>query len=124
MNRAQRRVEERKHRPGGHFFSELQRQSTNRAYAAALREQMIREANGEPVHPEVLAGMTKPRETEDLFQVGVTQRETKEVKFLGPMMGGDAIASIVAGINKQILSGQRADWTHAEAYPMTRVQGE
>ena len=66
--------------------------------------------------------MTKPRETEALYQIGVTMKETGEVKFLGPMMGADALGMMVETINRQILAGQRDDWTHAEAYPMTRVQ--
>jgi hypothetical protein len=37
------------------------------------------------------------------------------------MMAEDAVRGIVAAVNTQITSGQRRDWVHAEAYPMTRI---
>ena len=83
---------------------------------------MIQEGNGRPIPPEIAAGMTKPRETEDLYQVGVTMKDGGDVKYLGPMMGADAIGMIVEQVNRSILTGQRDDWSHAEAYPMTRIQ--
>lgn len=122
MNRAHRRLFSPKARPSGRFYGELQRQADNRAYTEQLRTQMTEEANGAPIPPEILAGMTKPRETEELYQIGVTVKATGEVKFLGPMMGADALGPAVEGINRQILTGQRSDWTHAETYPMTRIQ--
>lgn len=123
MNRAQRRLEASMNRPLGRFQGEFGRRATQRAYQEQLRSQMEREANGEPIPPEIAAKMTKPRETEALFQIGVAEKETGAVKFLGPMMQAAALAPAVEAINRQILTGQRSDWTHAEAYPMTRVQG-
>lgn len=122
MNRADRRLFAAQHRPAGMFQSEFRRRATQRAYEARLRSQMIEEANGAPVAPEIAAGMTKPRKTEELYQIGVTLRGSGGVKFLGPMMSGDGLGAAVEAINRQILSGERDDWTHAEAYPMTRIQ--
>lgn len=122
MNRAARRLFESQNRPAGRFYGELQRRATDRAYREQLRRQMTEEANGAPIPPDILAGMTKPRETEDLYQVGVTMKETGEVKYLGPMMGADAIGMIVEQINRDLLTGRRSDWAHAEAFPMTRIQ--
>ena len=109
MNRANRRLFTAKQRPAHQFYGELQRRATERAYREAMRTRMTEEANGAPIPPDILADMTKPRETE-------------EVKFLGPMMSGDGLGTAVEAINRQILTGQRDDWTHAEAYPMTRIQ--
>lgn len=124
MNRAQRRAEGLfSPRPSSRFRGEFGRRADTATYQQVLRAQMEREANGEPIHPEIAAGLTKPREFEDLWQVGVTMADTKEVKFLGPRMGIDACRNSVEAINKQITSGQRSDWVHAEAYPMTRIAG-
>jgi hypothetical protein len=120
MNRAQRRLYAAQ-RPG-QFVGELQRRADQRAYEQAMRAQMQREANGEPIPPEIAAQMTKPREMEPLFQLGVTETEGGKTVFLGPMMGGDAIGTMVEAVNRQILAGQRSDWIKAEAYPMTRIQ--
>ena len=98
------------------------RRRVEQAYQAVLRREMIQEGNGRPIPPEIAAGMTKPRETEDLYQVGVTMKDGGDVKYLGPMMGADAIGLIVEQVNRSILTGQRDDWSHAEAYPMTRIQ--
>ncbi len=122
MNRAVRRLITAQNRPSGMFYGELQRRATERAYREKLRAQMTEEANGAPIPPDIAAGMTKPRDTEELYQIGVTVKATGEVKFLGPMMSGDGLGTAVEAINRQILTGQRDDWTHAEAYPMTRVQ--
>lgn len=94
-----------------------------RAFERQYFRQLEDERNGAPVPPEIAAMMTKPREDETLFQVGVTSRLTKKVHFLGPMMSADACGISVEDINKQILGGQRRDWSHAAAFPMTRVQG-
>lgn len=122
MNRAERRLFAAQNRPSGAFYGELQKRATQRAYSEAMRSRMNREANGEPIPPEIAAGMTKPRETEDLWQIGVTMKDTNEVKFLGPMMHANGLGPAIEAINRQILTGQRSDWTHAEAYPMTRIQ--
>ena len=120
MNRAQRRLYAAQQ--PGRFVGELQRRAAQRAYERELRAQMQREANGEPVAQEIAAAMTKPRDMEPLFQMGVTETEGGRLVFLGPMMGGDAIGSMVEAVNRQILAGQRDDWIKAEAYPMTRIQ--
>jgi hypothetical protein len=120
MNRAERRLFESRNRTL--FRGELSRRQDDAAYREVLRRNMTEEANGRPIPPEIAAGMTKPRETEDLYQIGVTVKGTGAVTFLGPMMGADALGMAVETINRQILTGQRDDWTHAEAYPMTRVQ--
>jgi len=122
MNRADRRLFNAQHRPAGTFQSEFRKRAMQRAYEARLRSQMTEEANGAPVPPEIAASMTKPRETEDLHQIGVTLKATGAVMFLGPMMGSDAIGMMAEQINRAILTGQRTDWTKAEAYPMTRIQ--
>lgn len=121
MNRAQRRMQQR--RPEGRFYGELQRRATDKAYMTQLRSQMEQEANGAPVPPDIAARMTKARDPEELFQVGVTVKDTGAVQYLGPMMSADALGPIVEQINRQILTGARHDWTHAEAYPMTRIEG-
>ena len=122
MNRADRRLFTAKQRPAHQFYGELQRRATERAYREAMRTRMTEEANGAPIPPDILAGMTKPRETEELWQVGVTVKATGAVMFLGPMMSERGLGPSVEAINRQILTGQRDDWTHAEAYPMTRIQ--
>ena len=122
MNRAERRLFSAQNRPAGMFQSEFRKRAMQRAYEARMRSEMQQEANGRPIPPEIAAGMTKPRETEDLYQVGVTMKDGGDVKYLGPMMGADAIGLIVEQVNRSILTGQRDDWSHAEAYPMTRIQ--
>ena len=82
MNRAERRLFAAQNRPSGAFYGELQKRATQRAYVEAMRARMTTEANGAPIPPEIAAGMTKPRETEDLWQIGVTMKDTGEVKFL------------------------------------------
>jgi len=120
MNRHERRLFASKNRTM--FRSELSRRQDDAAYREVLRQNMTEEANGRPVPPEIAAGMTKPRETEDLWQVGVTLKASGAIQFLGPMMSAGGLGPAVEAINRQILTGQRDDWTHAEAYPMTRIQ--
>lgn len=123
MNRAARRFEQRLRHPTGGFVSELRKRRDQTAYAEALRSQMEREANGQPIPGDVLERMTKEKAPDEMFQVGVTVRDTGKTVFLGPMMSEDAIRNIVAGVNKQIALGLRRDWTMADAYPMTPIQG-
>lgn len=121
MNRAQRRFEERRARPSGAFVGEFQRRADQRAYQDALRSQMEQEDNGAPVPGEIAEMMTKPKPEDQLWQVGVTVRASKQVVFLGPMMGEGAIRQIATDVNKQIIQGVRRDWTFADAYPMTPI---
>lgn len=86
-----------------------------------FRSQVEAERNGAPIPGDIAELMTRPKEPERLFQVGVTVRATGKVAFLGPMMNEDAIRSICADVNKQILAAGRSDWTKAEAYPMTPI---
>ncbi len=122
MTPAERNIATIRNRSTGRFYGELQQRARERRYREQLRAQMIEEGNGAPIPPDIAAGMTKPRETEDLCQIGVTVKGTGEVKFLGPMMSANGLGPAVEAINRQILTGQRDDWTHAEAYPMTRIQ--
>jgi hypothetical protein len=122
MNRAQRRFEQRLRRPSGQFVSELSRRADSAAYQAALRSQMEEEANGAPIPPEIAAKMTTEKPKDELWQVGVTVRNTRKVMFLGPMMSEAAIRQIASDVNKQIIQGQRRDWMMADAYPMTPVE--
>ncbi len=121
MNRAQRRMEQK--RPSGRFTGELAHRATNRAYRAQLQSQIEQERNGMPIPPDIAASMTQPRKMEALFQIGVTLKDTGAVRFLGPMMSAEALGPAIEAINRQILTGARDDWTHAEAYPMSRIQG-
>lgn len=121
MNRSQRRFEERLRRPAGVFVGELGARADQRAYQEVLRAQMTEEANGAPIPPEVAARMTAEKPKDELWQVGVTVRRTKRVKYLGPMCNREAVEGICEAVNKQITLGQRRDWTKAEAFPMTRI---
>ena len=123
MNRSARRLNERLARPSGAFVGELQRRADQRAYEAALRERMQEEANGAPIPGDVLERMSKPKPEERLWQIGVTEREGGNVLFLGPMMNEDAIRNIAADVNRQIATSGRRDWTKADAYPMTPING-
>jgi hypothetical protein len=122
MSRAERRLQVALDRPKQRFMGELQVRAVQRAYQEQMRAQMEREANGEPISPEIAARMTKPKEPDELFQVGVTVKRNHKVRFLGPMMSIDAIGPMVEALNRQILAGERTDWTKAEAYPMTRIE--
>ena len=122
MTPAERRIAAIRNRSTGRFYGELQQRARDRRYREQLRTQMTEEANGAPIPPDVLAGMTKPKELDELYQIGVTMKGTNEVKFLGPMMNLNGLGPSLEAINRQILDGQRDDWTHAEAYPMTRIQ--
>ena len=121
MTRAQRRLLQK--RPSGRFTGEFARRATDRAYRAQLQSQIDEERNGAPIPPDIAASMTKPRPIEQLFQIGVTLKGSGAVQYLGPMMSADALGPAIEAINRQILTGARDDWTHAEAYPMTRIQG-
>lgn len=93
----------------------------HRNFRERLRSQMEQERNGAPIPPDIAARMTKPKDTDPLFQVGVTERDTRSVVFMGPMMSRDACGMMAEAVNKQILTGQRRDWMKAEVYPMTPV---
>lgn len=121
MNRAARRFEQGRRRPSGTFVGEFQRRADTAAYGEALRTRMTEEANGAPIPGAILARMTKPKEEDQLWQVMVHDRDANVLVPLGPMMGEGAIRQVVADINKQITTGQRRDWTKAEAYPMTPI---
>lgn len=87
-----------------------------------FRSQVEQEANGKPVDPWIAERMTKPRiSDEPLFQVMVTERETKQLVRISPMMNRDACGMIAEAANKAILSGHRTEWMNAEVYPMTPI---
>lgn len=119
MNRAQRRLHTGVR--GGQFFGELSHRATNAAFQAQLQHQMTEERNGAPIPPDILARMTKEKEPDQLWQLMVTDAETKALIPMGPMMNKDAVGQIAEAVNKQIATGQRRDWTKAEAYPMTPI---
>lgn len=121
MNRAQRRFDRRLRRPAGQFVGELGARADQRAYQDLLRSQMEEEANGAPIPPEIAARMTAEKPKDELWQVGVTVRATRQTRYLGPMMIKEACETVCEAVNKQIALGQRHDWTKAEAYPMTRI---
>lgn len=121
MNRATRRFEQRLRHPTSGFVGELRKRRDQSAYQAALRSQMEREANGEPIPGDVLERMTKPKAEDELWQVMVFDRDAQVLVPMGPMMNKDACGMCVEAVNRQIASGQRRDWTKAEAYPMTPI---
>jgi hypothetical protein len=82
---------------------------------------MQQESNGAPIPGAILERMTPAKEEDQLWQVMVHDRDANVLVPLGPMMGEGAIRQVVADINKQITTGQRRDWTKAEAYPMTPI---
>ena len=86
-----------------------------------FRSQVERERNGAPIPGEIAERMTKPKDPEPLYQVGVTVRESGKLVFLGPMMCEGAVRGIVADVNKQIATSGRRDWSKADAYPMTPI---
>ena len=122
MNRAQRRLDQYRKRPSGQFLGELARRSLNGAYQDALRTEMIEEANGRPIHPEVQAKMTKEKH-EQLFQVMVPDRVSGDMFHASPMMSRDACGSIAETINRQVIAGQRPNWGMAEVLPVQRIEG-
>jgi hypothetical protein len=105
----------------GQFVGELQHRAMNAAFQSQLRHQMNEENNGAPIPPDILERMTKEKEPDMLWQVMVTDAETKALIPMGPMMNRDAVGQMAEAINKQITTGQRRDWTKAEAYPMTPI---
>jgi hypothetical protein len=121
MNRAQRRLAGFRNRPSGLFLGELQRRGLNREYQTQLRSQIEQETNGKPIDPEVAAKMTKAKESENLFQVMVTDALSKQQIPMGPMASRDACGLWAEAINRQITKGQRKDWSKAEVFPMTRI---
>lgn len=87
-----------------------------------LRSQIERERNGAPFDGEAAARMTKPKPQDILHQIMVTVRNTGKLVPLGPMMNKDACGLSAEAINRQILRGQRWDWTKAEVFPMTPIE--
>lgn len=65
--------------------------------------------------------MTKEKPQDQLWQVMVTERDTKNLIPMGPMMNQDACGLIAEAVNRQIATSGRRDWTKAEPYPMTRI---
>jgi protoheme ferro-lyase len=124
MNRAQRRFEQRLRYSTGGFVSELRKRRDQAAYAEALRAQMQEEANGRPIPGDVLERMTKEKPEDELWQIMVHDRAANVMVPMGPMMSKDACGISVEAINRQIASGQRRDWTKAEAYPMTPIYSQ
>lgn len=122
MNRAQRRLDQFRKRPSGQFLGELSRRSLNGAYQEALRTEMIEEANGRPIHPEVQEKMTKEKH-EQLFQVVVPDKVSGGMFHASPMMNRDACGSIAETINRQVIAGQRPSWGMAEVLPVQRIEG-
>lgn len=102
------------------MLNRSQRRTQNRM-REQFRKQVEAERNGAPIPGEILELMTKPKEPDLLYQVGVTVRDTGKTVYLGPMMSEDAIRNIAADVNKQIAIGVRRDWTKADAYPMTPI---
>lgn len=86
-----------------------------------FRSQVEQERNGAPIPPEIAALMTKPKPPDQLWQVMVTVNGSGNRVPLGPMMCADACGQAVEAVNRQITTGQRRDWTKAEAYPMTPI---
>lgn len=92
-----------------------------RRFREQFRKQVEEERNGAPIPPEVAAMMTKPKEQVILHQVMITVRETGKKVALGPKMLKDACGQIAEAVNKQIISGQRRDWSVAEVVPLTPI---
>lgn len=86
-----------------------------------FRSQVEQERNGAPVPPEIAARMTRSKDPEQLWQVMATERETKELVRISPMMNADACGMICEAANRAIIAGQRRDWLKAETYPMTPI---
>lgn len=123
MNRAQRRLEQFRNRPGSRFLGELARRGVNAAYQEAMRTEIQEEANGRPIHPEIAAKMTKEK-SDELFQVMVPDRlDGGKLFHASPMMGREACGSIAETINRQVIAGKRPNWGMAEVLPVQRIQG-
>lgn len=82
-----------------------------------LRDQMEREARGEPIDPEIAARMTKPKEPERLYQVHVDVKGAKRPLPVGPKIGRDAAEMILAAVNGQICLGKLPAWGNARLEP-------
>jgi hypothetical protein len=86
-----------------------------------LRSQLEQERNGKPIDPQMRVRMTKPKDPEQLYQVMVMVRATKQMVPLGPMMNKDACGISAEAVNRQILTSGRFDWSKAEVVPMTPI---
>lgn len=92
-----------------------------RRFREQFRRQVEQERNGAPIPGDVAALMTKPKDPVILHQVMITVRGTGKKVALGPKMLKDACGLIAEAVNKQILSGQRRDWSVAEVVPLTPI---
>jgi hypothetical protein len=92
-----------------------------RRFLKQFRQQVEEERNGKPIDGDVAASMTKPKEETILHQVVITVRETGKKVPLGPKMLRDACGICAEAINKQIIAGQRRDWSIAEVVPLTPI---
>lgn len=92
-----------------------------RRFLKQFRQQVEEERNGKPIDGDVAAKMTKPKEETILHQVMITVRDTGKKIPLGPKMLKDACGLIAEAVNKQIIQGQRRDWSVAEVVPLTPI---
>lgn len=92
-----------------------------RRFREQFRKQVEEERNGAPIPGDVAALMTKPKEQVILHQVMITVRGSGKKVPLGPRMSKDACGICAEAVNKQIISGQRRDWSVAEVVPLTPI---
>lgn len=98
----------------------MTRREKRRLYNRYLSD-VEQERNGRPIPGEIRALMTKEKDPDELWQLMVFDREARVLVPMGPMMSKDAIGQMAEAVNRQIATGQRQDWTKAEAYPMTPI---
>lgn len=92
-----------------------------RRFKQMFDRQVEQERNGKPVDPEIAALMTKPITEQTLFQVVVTERESKRLVTIGPKMGKPYTEALAETINKAVLAGQERVWSNAAVVPMTLI---
>lgn len=92
-----------------------------RRFRKLFAAQVEEERNGKPLHPELLAQMTKPKLEQSLFQVIATVKDTRRQIPVGPMMVKSVAEDLAAVINRCIIDGKEKLWSNAVVAPMTPI---
>lgn len=96
----------------------LRQNNLHRRFQERLKAQMDRERNGEPIHPELAARMTKPKPVNQLYQVVVDVKGERLPLRASPMMIKGACEMVLEQINKSIINGILKGWGNARIEPV------
>ena len=93
-----------------------------RRLKAIFDKQIEQERNGAPVPAEIAERMTKPRISDEMFQVNVTARKSGKVVPFGPKWTKDAAGALCEAINRAIIEGKELSFTKAEVVPLNLIR--